>query len=106
MSQEIYRPALWVEVERVSALWTESLGAPYPVIPLDQLRPLWNSVAAFGMSQRDRLRHDAALAESLYLKQQNVQLRNEVQSLRQQLAQVTDLGVAMPVSDSRIKQSA
>lgn len=97
------RPALWEEVKRVAALWTESLGAPYQIIPLDQLRPLWNGAASGALSQRDRLRYDGAVAESLYLKQQNALQRNEVQSLREQLARVTDLGVTVPVSVQAMK---
>lgn len=90
------RKELWEEVERTAALWTASIGVTYPVIPVDHLRPLWNSAASSGITQRDRLRYDAALTEAILLKVQNTQLRKEVQSLREQLAKVTDLGIEMP----------
>lgn len=95
----MHRKELWEEVERTAALWTASIGVSYPVIPVEHLRPLWNSVATGVVTQRDRLRYESAVTEALLLKTQNTQLRNEVQSLREQLAKVTDLGIQLPAKD-------
>lgn len=101
MNDPMQRSELWEEVERTAALWTTSIGVTYPVIPVEHLRPLWNSAAAGAMTQRDRLRYEAAMTETLLLKTQNTQLRNEVHRLREQLAKVTDLGIELPSKDNR-----
>lgn len=106
MNDQMQRKELWEEVERTAALWTASIGVSYPVIPVEHLRPLWNSVASGAVSQRDRLRYEAAVTEALLLKNQNALLRNEVQSLREQLAKVTDLGIELPAKDISNKAKA
>jgi len=56
MAEQIQRKNLWEEVERVSTQWTASLGLDYPIIPLEKLRPLWNSAVDQGVGAREALR--------------------------------------------------
>ena len=66
MADPIERKDLWLEVERIAAQWSESLGAPHPVFPLERLRPLWNSNHRLMASDHQKL--EALAHENMRLK--------------------------------------
>ena len=71
------RKDLWLEVERIAAEWSESLGATRPAFPLERLRPLWNSNHRLMAS--DHLQLETLARENMLLKFELTQLKRELE---------------------------
>ena len=79
----VTRADFWSEVEIIGKQWQESMCTGYPLIPLLDLLPLWNSAVKVGIHPLDRLRLETLSHENLLLKAEN-------QRLRRQLEQITN----------------
>lgn len=66
MADYIERKDLWLEVERIAADWSQSVGATHPTFPLERLRPLWNSNHRLMTSDHQKL--EALEHENMRLK--------------------------------------
>jgi regulator of replication initiation timing len=71
------RKDLWLEVERIAAEWSESLGAAHPAFPLERLRPLWNTNHRLMAS--DHLQLETLARENMLLKFELTQLKRELE---------------------------
>lgn len=79
MAEQTKRAELWSEVEHIAQEWQVSLKIGYPLIPLLDLQPLWNSAVAGGIHIKDRLRLEAQGHENLLLKVEIARLKRELE---------------------------
>lgn len=82
--EQTERKDLWLEVERIVAEWSESLGVAHPAFPLERLRPLWNSNHRLMANDHRRLE---------MLMQENMQLKFELAQIKGQFEHVIKDGV-------------
>ena len=68
----------WSEVEVIGRKWQESLLTGYPLIPLNDLRPLWNSAVNAGGGSMERMRLESHALEVVLLKAENTRLKREL----------------------------
>jgi len=77
MAKQTERKDLWLEVERIAAEWSESLGANHPAFPLERLRPLWNS--NHRLMANDHLKLETLARENMLLKFELTQLKQQLE---------------------------
>ena len=75
----ITRADFWNEVELIGQRWQESLNTGYPLIPLLDLLPLWQSAIKVGTDPHDRLRMETQGYELLLLKAENQRLKRQLE---------------------------
>ena len=83
----ITRADFWNEVEIIGKQWQESMRTGYPLIPLLDLQPLWNSAVKVGTHPMDRLRLESLGHENLLLKAENARLKRQLE----QVTSTTDI---------------
>ena len=91
-AEQIERKDLWLEVERIAAEWSESFGATRLGVPLERLRPLWNS--NHRLMANDHLKLET-------LAQENMLLKCELTQLKRQLERMTGDGPITSSTDRR-----
>ena len=79
MSGMVTRADFWNEVEVIGKQWQDSMHTGYPLIPLLDLQPLWNSAMKVGTHPMDRLRLETLGHENLLLKAENQRLRRQLE---------------------------
>ena len=77
MAEQIERKDLWLEVERIAANWSESLGVAHPTFPLERLRPLWNSNHRLMANDHQKL--EALARENMLLKFELAQIKRQLE---------------------------
>ncbi len=75
--EKIERKDLWLEVERIAAEWSESLGTERPALPLERLRPLWNS--NHRLMANDHTKLEALMRENMLLKFELTQIKRQLE---------------------------
>ncbi len=75
MTEQTERKNLWLEVERITAQWSDSLGISHPPFPLERLRPLWNS--NHRLMENDHQKLEALERENLRLKFELAQIKHQ-----------------------------
>ena len=81
MSGMVTRADFWSEVEIIGKQWQESMCTGYPLIPLLDLLPLWQSAVKVGIHPLDRLRLETLSHENLLLKAENQRLRHQLEQI-------------------------
>jgi hypothetical protein len=75
--EKMERRDLWLEVERMAAEWSEARGATHVGIPLERLRPLWNS--NHRLMEHDHQKLETLACENLLLKFELTQLKRQLE---------------------------
>lgn len=75
--ENIERKDLWLEVERIASDWSESLGTNHLALPLERLRPLWNS--NHRLMANDHLKLETLMRENMLLKFELTQIKRQLE---------------------------
>ena len=79
MDGMVTRADFWNEVEIIGKQWQDSMCIGFPLIPLLDLQPLWNSAVKVGTHPMERLRLETLGHENLLLKAENARLKRQLE---------------------------